>query len=113
MEKKDIINRCKYLGNSFIYKFHKIYKEGNSYPNYLSLCQEMQIELDECRNMYLQDRLLTPCNLLDWFFTATKEVDESNGFCSYTEIDTYNSFIIVLASDRNSTVLETANRFIF
>lgn len=106
MTRFDTIRTCMDLGGKFIEHFHKIYNEGKTSENFDYHCAEMQSWLDKCRKIKLNstDKYLTPVNLIDWFFTAGKGIDEDNGFTDYTEIDTYNEFILALAANKDIKV---------
>lgn len=114
MDQMKAIDSCYSLGKKFIFHFHKIYKEGKDSPCFKHHCIEMQAWLDKCREFILKStkRPLTPCDLIDWFFTATGSIDENNGFNSYEEIDVYNDFMLKLASDRKSKVIDVANKIL-
>lgn len=106
MTRFDTIRTCMDLGGKFIEHFHKIYNEGKTSENFNHHCAEMQSWLDKCRKIKLNstNRNLTPVNLIDWFFTAGEGIDEDNGFTDYTEIDTYNEFILALAANKDIKV---------
>lgn len=106
MTRFDTIRTCMDLGGKFIEHFHKIYNEGKTSENFNHHRAEMQSWLDKCRKIKLKstDKYLTPVNLIDWFFTARKGIDEDNGFTDYTEIDTYNEFILALAANKDIKV---------
>lgn len=115
IERQDAIDRCYRLGKQFISHFHKIYKEGKNSLDFNHHCQEMQTWLDSCRDIRLKatNRLVTPSNLIDWFFTATGNIDEDNGFDSYEEIDAYNEFMLALAAHRESKVFDIASKIMY
>lgn len=106
MTRFDAIRTCMDLGGKFVEHFHKIYNEGKTSENFDYHCAEMQSWLDKCRKIKLKstDKYLTPVNLIDWFFTAGRGIDEDNGFTDYTEIDTYNEFILALAANKDIKV---------
>lgn len=106
MTRTEAISTCMDLGKKFIKHFHKIYNEGKTSENFNHYCAEMQSWLDKCRKIKLNstNRNLTPVNLIDWFFTAGEGIDGDNGFTDYTEIDTYNEFILALAANKDIKV---------
>ena len=112
VEQMKAIDICYSLGKRFIGHFHKLYKEGKNSESFSHHCQEMQAWLAKCRGLTLKStkRPLTPCDLIDWFFTATGSIDENNGFYSYDEIDAYNSFMLALAANRDLKVIDAANQ---
>ena len=106
MTRTNAISTCMDLGERFIEHFHKIYDEGKISENFNHRCAEMQSWLDKCKSIKLKsnNKYLTPVNLIDWFFTAGGGIDEDNGFTNGTEIDTYNKFILALASNKDIKV---------
>ena len=57
--------------------------------------------------------MLTPSNLIDWFFTAAGNIDEYNGFYTYEEIDAYNEFMLALAANKDSNVYVVAMNVLY
>lgn len=109
--KLDAIDKCIELGHQFIDHFHKVYKEDQTSYNYIHHCNEMQSWLDKCRRFKLKstNNYLTPMDLIDWFFTAGECVDPDTGFIDNNEIEFYNKFILLLALDRNSKIIDVLN----
>lgn len=115
MTRFDTIRTCMDLGGKFIEHFHKIYNEGKTSENFNHHCAEMQSWLDKCRKLKLKstNKYLTPVNLIDWFFTAGEGIDEDNGFTDYTEIDTYNEFILALAANKDIKVKNVLQQILY
>lgn len=108
--KSDAIDKCIELGHQFIDHFHKVYKENQTSYNYIHHCNEMQSWLDECRKILIDtNHCLIGINLLDWFFTAGECIDSDTGFIDNNEIEFYNKFILLLALDRNSKIIDVLN----
>lgn len=109
------IDKCQELGTQFIEHFHKLFSEGKDSSSFCHHCKEMQGWLNKCRLIKLKttNRHLTPANLIDWFFTATGSIDKDNGFNTYEEIDAYNEFMLALAANRESKVIDVAKQIIY
>lgn len=110
VERQDAIERCYTLGKRFIEHFHKIYKEGSDSDLFSHHCKEMQAWLNRCRSITLKstNRPITTIELIDWFFTATGNIDEANGFKTQREIEVYNEFVSKLTVDREKSVISAA-----
>lgn len=115
MTRPETVDYCIRLGNNFINEFHYLYNYTTSLDNVLRdfVIMKMQRQLDVVRSIQLEDtkKMLTPVNMIDWFFTAGASIDKDQGFNDDAEIDYYNEVILALAANRtlcvNHALLQT------
>ncbi len=107
MTRPEAVDYCIRLGNNFINEFHYLYNYNTSLDNVLRdfVIMKMQKQLDIVRSIQLEDtkKMLTPVNMIDWFFTAGASIDKNQGFDD-AEIDYYNEIILALAANRTLSV---------
>lgn len=108
MIRPEAVDYCIRLGNNFINEFHYLYNYNTSCDNVLRdfVIMKMQQQLDIVRSIQLEDtkKMLTPVNMIDWFFTAGASIDKDQGFNDDAEIDYYNEVILALAANRTLSV---------
>lgn len=117
MIRPETVDYCIRLGNNFINEFHYLYNYNTSLDNVLSelVIMKMQKQLDIVRSIQLEDtrKMLTPVNMIDWFFTAGASIDKDQGFNDDAEIDYYNEVILALAANRTLDVKSVIHQTLF
>ena len=117
MIRPETVDYCIRLGNNFINEFHYLYNYNTSLDNVLSelVIMKMQKQLDIVRSIQLEDtrKMLTPVNMIDWFFTAGASIDKDQGFIDDAEIDYYNEVILALAANRTLDVKSVIHQTLF
>lgn len=108
MTRPETVDYCIRLGNNFINEFHYLYNYNTSCDSVLRdfVIMKMQQQLNVLRSIQLEDtkKMLTPVNMIDWFFTAGASIDKDQGFNDDAEIDYYNEVILALAANRTLSV---------
>lgn len=108
MTRPETVDYCIRLGNNFINEFHYLYNYNTSCDSVLRdfVIMKMQQQLNVVRSIQLEDtkKMLTPVNMIDWFFTAGASIDKDQGFNDDAEIDYYNEVILALAANRTLSV---------
>ncbi len=108
MNEQDARCYCIRLGKNFINEFHYLYNYNTSLDNVLSefVIMKMQKQLDIVRSIQFEKtkKMLTPVNMIDWFFTGGACIDNDQGFNDDAEIDYYNEIILALAANRTLDV---------
>lgn len=111
------VDYCIRQGNNFINEFHYLYNYNVSLDNVPAefVIMKMQKRLDIVRSIQLEDtkKMLTPVNMIDWFFTAGASIDKDQGFNDDAEIDYYNEMILALAANRTLTVNSAVHQMLF
>lgn len=117
MTRPESVGYCIRLGNNFINEFHYLYNYNTSLDNVLRdfVIMKMQKQLDIVRSIQLEDtkKMLTPVNMIDWFFTAGASIDKDQGFNDDAEIDYYNEVILALAANRTLDVKSAVHQTLF
>ena len=116
MTRPEAVDYCIRLGNNFINEFHYLYNYTTACDNVLRdfIIIKMQQQLDVVRSIQLEDtkKMLTPVNIIDWFFTAGASIDKDQGFNDDAEIDYYNEVILALAANRTLDVKSVVHQIL-
>lgn len=117
MNEQDAMCYCIRQGNNFINEFHYLYNYNTSLDNVLRdfVIMKMQKQLEIVRSIQIEDtkKMLTPVNMIDWFFTAGACIDNDQGFNDDAEIDYYNEVILALAANRTFDVKSAVHQTLF
>lgn len=116
MIRPEAVDYCIRLGNNFINEFHYLYNNCTSCDNVLRdfVIMKMQQKLNIVRSIQLEEtkKMLTPVNMIDWFFTGGACIDKDQGFNDDVEIDYYNEVILALAANRTLDVKSVVHQIL-